>query len=101
MLRLSGVANAPTTAHWKDLSVLHQYGYELPLSGDALRVSPVSRPIQKLQRRFVYFELGRADWLFNCARLVALALSRTHNVALESCAIFSNEDKLTRWPKSG
>jgi hypothetical protein len=48
-------AHAPTTAHWKDLLVHHQWGYELPLLDDALL--SIARPIQKLG--FIVFDANR------------------------------------------
>ena len=40
-------AHAPTTAHWKDLLLHHQWDCRFPLLDDALRLLPVARPIQK------------------------------------------------------
>ena len=53
----SRAAHAPTTAHWKDLSVRHQWDCGFPLSGDALRLSPIARSIQKLG--FMVFDANR------------------------------------------
>ena len=62
-------AHTPTT-HWKDLLLHHQWDCGFPLLDDALRLLPMACPIRNQHRRFIQFELGRADQLFQWPRLL-------------------------------
>jgi len=67
-------AHAPTTAHWKDLLLHHQWGCGLPLLDDALRLLPVARPIRNQHRRSSNLSLVAPISSFDGARFVALAM---------------------------
>jgi hypothetical protein len=81
-------AHAPTTAHWKDLLLHHQWGCGLPLLDDALKLLPVARPIRNQHRRFIQFELGRADQLLRWRPVCCAGHGRSHGWPRHQPAIF-------------